>query len=241
MKFRLPLIAGLFGVPAALLLIAVLFLKIAYLHQEKQAAALLTEIRSLNVGRSTTAQTICVVSEFGGVSDESSNDAACIARDSSYRVVIANNIVNKLALSVPALRSVAHPRGVLATFLLKGGTLCYVQFLIETQPLPNELLRVSGTEVLPQGSPEARWNPFQTHYRPVRLFEAQVTSTASSEQKNKAFDFDLSCLGKFEGCRAACELMPSAWWEYQSTVRKERRTLPPEEMDGRPCKSQGIR
>jgi hypothetical protein len=40
-----------------------------------------------------------------------------------------------------------------------------------------------------------------------------ITPEATEQQRDAAFDFDLSCSSRFGGCPEPCELMPAAWKE----------------------------
>jgi hypothetical protein len=52
-------------------------------------------------------------------------------------------------------------------------------------------------------------------------FTAQVYPEGTQDHRQHACDFDLTCLAQFGGCRGICELMPSAWVDYQKEAQKK--------------------
>jgi hypothetical protein len=67
---------------------------------------------------------------------------------------------------------------------------------------------------------------------------AIVTPQATGEERNSAFDFDLSCISTFRGCRAACEVMPSVWKEALRRSQNKEISLPQEELENPVCSPQ---
>ncbi|MGB8837614.1 MAG: hypothetical protein WCC67_12760, partial [Candidatus Acidiferrales bacterium] len=59
---------------------------------------------------------------------------------------------------------------------------------------------------------------------------ASVTTLGGPKDHQRAFDFDLSCLSRLGGCRGVCELMPSAWIDYQKKAQEKGLDLPADEL-----------
>ena len=64
----------------------------------------------------------------------------------------------------------------------------------------------------------------------TKTLEAAVNTDASPDQRDHAFDFDLSCLARMGGCRNVCEVMPSAWRDYEAKAHTEGNAIPPERL-----------
>jgi hypothetical protein len=73
-------------------------------------------------------------------------------------------------------------------------------------------------------------------YKDSLDFTTKVTVDATSEQRQHALDFDLSCLSHVGGCQQPCELMPSVWFDYQRRARAEGLAVPPDELGDPRCK-----
>ena len=64
---------------------------------------------------------------------------------------------------------------------------------------------------------------------------AVIAPDATEEQRNSAFDFDLSCLSTVHGCRAICEVIPKVWKEAVERSGKKEIILPMNELDDSVC------
>jgi hypothetical protein len=71
---------------------------------------------------------------------------------------------------------------------------------------------LSGPEPLaaPQG---VQYYVYESHITGPRgeALGVELSPAASSQQRKKAFDLNLSCLTRFPECRHVCETLPSAW------------------------------
>ena len=65
---------------------------------------------------------------------------------------------------------------------------------------------------------------------------AVITPKATEQQRNSAFDFDLSCFSTLHGCRSLCEVMPNVWKEAIQRSLKKEITLPAEELENPACR-----
>ncbi len=87
---------------------------------------------------------------------------------------------------------------------------------------------------------EISWSlstPFDVEYvgGNVWQFFANLKLGAKPEELKLAFDFGLSCLGRFGGCAAACELMPAAWMEYEKKAEERNLEIPRHELNNKRC------
>ncbi len=226
MQLTLHSIARIFGWCAVLVLamlcLTASFIHIVYFRNKLRAQALLNDVRTLRVGVSSSADVQRIVEKYGGIEYEGgSADPGCPMPDISYYAGVTNLLLNRLGMRFPSLWFVIRPRGAGTDFFVKDGKLCYLQYAVDTYPAPHQWrLTVSGTMV-PR---ETVGFPYD-HPMPYRSFEAggnhsilnaQATADASLEDRRKAFAFDLSCLSTFGGCHVACELLPSAWLDWQA-------------------------
>jgi hypothetical protein len=219
---RKKILLAVLGTPVLLILAAGCVIRIIYLRDARRAEALLNDVRSLRVGESSASDVQGVVEKYGGFEyPGGSADPGCPAPDNSYHAGVTHVLLNRFALRFPALWFVIRPRGVGAEFLLKSGRLCYLSYGVDTFPAPHQwLLTVSGS-MIPVGSGEFP-SGYNLPYRTLEatgnhnILNAQATSDAPLEDRRKVFAFDLSCLSRFGGCRSACELLPSAWLDWQT-------------------------
>ena len=207
----------------ALLLLAVIYatgsvLKIIYVLNARRAENILQDVRILRVEESTTGDVQRSVRKYGG--DECrgcSVSPGCPSPDMSYYVAATNVPLNSLAMRFPRLWFATRPRGVVAEFLLKEGRLCYLDFSVGNYVARHDWpLDVTGI-MIPEGVgfPPSSDGTLEAGGKVYKL-DAYVTPDAPLEDRQKAFAFDLSCLSRFDGCRTACELLPSAWLDWQT-------------------------
>jgi hypothetical protein len=66
-------------------------------------------------------------------------------------------------------------------------------------------------------------------------FGAVITSNATNDQRNSAFNFNLACFSTIRGCSALCETLPDVWKEgVQRSLRNEI-ALPADELENPIC------
>jgi hypothetical protein len=72
--------------------------------------------------------------------------------------------------------------------------------------------RVLVTQALLIGPDTAHYFVHQPHVTgpPTEASEVNITPEANSEERQKAFDFDMGCLTAFRQCAHVCQLSPSA-------------------------------
>jgi hypothetical protein len=208
------------------------------LRAERKARQLLNDCRSLEVGVSTEAEVQRLVREYGGEAGGLETNVCEPGRNTNHSVAVTSDSANWIGKHLPFL----HPFGnrwwvAEAFFAFDNGHLCFVSYNLRTYLTPRGRydLWVSATA---QGSPSPEIDAYGLSVGPKRnleYFQAQVWANATSLQRQRAFDFDLSCLTRFEGCRAGCEVMPSAWLNYQRTARQRGWPLPHVELEDPRC------
>jgi hypothetical protein len=86
-------------------------------------------------------------------------------------------------------------------------------------------------------SEEVRYDVSAGSIRNIRSFNTRITTDATPYEARRAFNFDLSCLTRFGGCRAGCEVMPSAWLDYQEKAKEKGEAVPADELADPRCKN----
>jgi hypothetical protein len=216
-----PRIAGLCALLlAAMACAAVCVLQMIYVRNARRADALLNDVRSLRVGESPTADVQRIVQKYGGFRGDTqprpgASTDGCPEPNQSYNVGVGNDALFALGQRFPSLWFAIRPRGAGATFLVKAGKLCWLEYDVSSFFERNEwplqvqaTMLMAGSWVVPYSTFEASGN--------IHTLLARATSDAPLEDRHKALAFDLSCLKKFDGCRTACELLPSAWLDWQT-------------------------
>jgi hypothetical protein len=69
----------------------------------------------------------------------------------------------------------------------------------------------------------------------TQYVRSKVTTKATDGQVQRAFKLDLNCLTRLGGCRLRCEVMPSAWLDYQKEAKEKGWDLPPDELADPRC------
>lgn len=173
---------------------------------------------------STAADVLSVVEKSPGRASAGGRDAfGCDVGDTSYSIRIANDALNSVDLRYPFLRFAVKPQGVEATFMVDQGRLDCMWYRFASFP-PNDwkqlVVEVHANPAAP-GILGPSSKPFVVEYwtGKMRFFFVDLEPGATAEELRLAFDFNLSCMRRFGGCVAACELMPTAWPEYLKRVQ----------------------
>jgi hypothetical protein len=221
-------------------LIAVISWGVAYgwtLHMRRDAYALLSYMRSFNVGESTTSDVLLALKPFRSLPNLPSMNC-----ETFYNVQVSNFVLNRITYNSPLLRRVGLvPWGVRGAVSFQKGKLCASIFSVETTLDEQRRLTVSArgvasnTQMLMNDHPDYEVFPLASNDHFHRL-DVRFTPRATSEEREHAFDFDLSCLTRSGGCGSECELMPSAWLDYEKTARSKGWTLRPNEVNDPHCK-----
>lgn len=236
MSKRKKVLLTVLGTPLVWILAAGCVIRIIYLRDARRAEALLNDVRSLRVGESRPNDVQRIIQKYGSNQGEAVTytDSGCPPGDGvSYWINVGHKVLFNWGLDFPSLGFVFRPRAAYANLLVKGGKLCWVKYGVDTWPAPHERpLKVQGAVISAEyafpGTPPFR---VQDEGGNIVWFDVQATSEAQPEDRQKALAFDLSCLRRFGGCRAVCELMPAAWLDWREQMRKEGYPLPEEADD----------
>jgi len=215
-------------------------------HAQEQAQALLRDVRALRIGESTEEDVRRIIQRHGG---EASGYlfAGCPNGDRKHALSILSGGLKGHTGSVTLFRTVllqlsGYPLWrVDANFTMDHGQLCSVHYHLSTSPVRGALSSSLNLFAnyhtrfsIPDDSP---YYVSVKHVENSTEYWVKVTSDATDEQKQRAFDFDLSCLGRSGGCLSGCEVMPSAWLDYQEKARAQGLPLPEDEKNNPNCKT----
>jgi hypothetical protein len=212
-------------------------------RNRSKAEMLLKEIQKIHVGESTAADVNRITQGYidAGVLSSSS---MCASADSSSSIRISSDALNDLGTKFPKLRLVGlRPWGVVATFLLDRGKVCYFEYSLGTVPRSdrNEMHLTVVSVPSMSSDNQAKYEFYSARYSVARgyihNFTTQLYPEATADQRRRAFDFDLSCLTKLQGCKNPCEVMPSAWIDYQKDAKEKDGEGPADELADFRCKN----
>jgi len=225
-----------------LLLVAVESLVfILTLRSQRKAEALLREVRGLSVGESSEEDVLSIVRRYGGENGSTASGYCSAIGGETHSVGVSNNFLNRLGVKMPLLRPFGNPFWrVNATFVIQNGLLCFASYDYEGF-LGDGDWSVSADVYSRQSFPKYPDAPeayeiLAGTFRHDRSFRTTVTPDATAEQREHAFDLDLSCITRFGECRQPCELMPSVWLDDQRIARERGLSLPSDEINDPRCK-----
>ena len=235
---RLRSLSLFFWFLAVSLLTAECLIFIINLRAERRAAALFQEVRSLRVGESTDADVKEIVDRYGGEAGLLPS-GFCQSPDNSHSVEIRSEGLNWLGEKAAWLRPFGNRVwSISVTIVMSRGRVCWVSSWVRAYAwkAPQE---VEAESNLVLGHPgDQSYSVSVGVQRDISSIRVEVFPTwATAEQTLHASDFDLSCLARFGGCHAPCELLPSAWLDYQAEAREKGWSLPPDEMNDARCKT----
>jgi len=218
---------------------ALCIIHVVLLRVERRAEALLNDVRTLRLETSTSTDVMAIVHKYQGFEDSSGWNSGCGPYDSSCSVRIANDSINRIGLRYPFLQFALKPQGVGASFMLNQGRLHCMTYAVESYPPHDWKKLIVRAQAYPD-SHRVAWpssDTFGVDYGSgkVWIFFANLKPGATPEELDLTFDFDLSCIARFGGCGAACELMPAAWLEYQKKAEERGLHIPRHELSDRRC------
>jgi hypothetical protein len=225
-------------VVAAMTLLGVLALSVVFvlnLRAERQAVSLLQAVRTLRIGHSTEADVQRLVRRYGG---EAGGDYSglCPSPERTHTILIGSDKLNSLGERAAWLRPFGNRVWWVAVgVVMSHGTVCWISWNVRADSSHNYTVLSLQTDSV-QGYPADK--PYDVSAGTVSYFRrirVQLSTDAPPESFNHAFDYDLSCLARLGGCRTTCEVMPSAWVDYQKEAHERGWPLPPEELGDRHC------
>jgi hypothetical protein len=234
---------------AASLLAAALTETIIYVENTRarnRAEDLLVAVRQLRVGESTFSDTKDLRIQFHARKIFVSPVSGSLPQQ-GFQIFISNFPLNNLKRRVPSLwRLGLRPWAVEVDLRYQEEKLIYLSYVVDTPVIgrsgePLEL--IAGATVGQRTSQEGgdfnvgyRMHPssFAPHAHEIR-FGGSLTPTATQQERDAAFDFNLSCLSSVRGCQALCEIMPSVWREALRMYNNKEMSLPAEELENPKC------
>ena len=225
------LVAGFVGI--------VIYQYVANLRAVHKADSLLQEVRALDLDRSTAGDVERIVDNFGEI--EISFPGYCDHVDSVRSTRVSSPVLNRIGRKMPALRWFGNSAWeAQAHFAMDQGRPCFIQYEISANPSP-----LTGTSFVlnSTGSYARRYTQgddfsYGVGLRNLHYFHdltAADRAPGEVEEHQHTFDFDLSCLSRFGGCRGVCELMPSAWLDYQKEATEKGWDVPVDELANPRC------
>jgi hypothetical protein len=210
----------------------------ANFHTERKAVALFQEVRSLRTGESTDAEVQGIVRRYGGEAGLQPT-GFCQSPDNTHSVEIRSEGLNWLGEKAAWLRPFGNRLWSINVTMgheSRSGLLVSTWVDAYAWKAPQE---VEAESNLVLGHPgDQSYSVSVGVQRDISSIRVEVFPTwATAEQTLHASDFDLSCLARFGGCHAPCELLPSAWLDYQAEAREKGWSLPPDEMNDARCKT----
>jgi hypothetical protein len=228
------------GLLLAGFLVTALWEYLANLRAQREAERLLQEVRALKVNESTADDVKRIVARFGAV--ESPFPGYCDKIDSVQAIEVSSVDLNRIGRKMPAFRWFGNSAWqAQAHFAIGHGRLCFIEYSISANPSPPLagtffVLNATANYYLPYSQfPDFSYGVGLRNLHYVHDLSAAVTSLGSDAEHQRSFDFDLSCLSRFGGCRSVCELMPSAWIDYQKEVQEKGLDVPADELADPRC------
>jgi hypothetical protein len=205
---------------------------IANLRTERKAEALLRDLRTLSINDSTEADVQSIVSRYGGDTGGSAG-GVCAQTAINHNVWVTSS-------GTPVLGVDARPWkrrpfgnqawGVYAHLATDRGRLCAVLYRIRAYPGAHGMELEAAVDDVRSDSnfalPDMPYEADARIFKNIDSFRTRMSTKATDDQRRRALDFDLSCMARFGGCRAVCELVPSAWLDAQERARQEGVSLP---------------
>jgi hypothetical protein len=200
------------------------------LRTERRAQALLNDARTLELGKSTEADVRRILTRYGESEGHASGFCDPL-HETSHMVDISNPYLNLMGGETRALRPFGNRFWHVSVFFVTShGYVCAVLYRVQAA-LPHGVREVAidlrYIDANHAGEPYGVSNYI---YKDLLWTRITVTPQATEEQRNHAFDFDLSCLTGHVGCQAGCEITPSAWIDYQSNAYASGTPIGPEEL-----------
>ena len=239
-------IAGLLVVAA----LAEIGIYLDNVRTRREAEALVNAIRQLRVGDSTLSSTESLRTDFRARKLAVSSVSGSLPQQ-RYEIIVANVSLYKLKLEFPSLwRFGLRPTSVEAELTYENERLISVSYMLHIPVLtssgkPVDL--VPGVSVAEDSDGEHHRN-FNIVYRirpsPIVAkalevrFGALLTSRATQEESDAAFDFSLSCISSLRGCRSFCQMVPSVWQEASRRLEIKEISLPKEILETPRCATQ---
>ena len=220
----------------ALVALGVCLVYVINLRTERRAEALLSDARALELGKSTDADVQGILARYGESEGHASGFCDPL-HETSRMVDISDSYLNLMGGKDRALRPFGNRFWHVSVFFVTNrGYLCALLYRLRAA-LPDGRREVavdvsyveSSSHLAYAGEPYAISNYIFKNDLWTRI---TITPEASEEQREHAFDFDLSCFTGHAGCRAGCEIVPAAWIDYQKNAYLNGMAIGPEEFLG---------
>lgn len=239
------LLRGIAWLASLLILVVVAAECVSYaanLWAVENAKDLLRDVRGVKLGITTDEEVQRIVRRYGGNVGSRFGTERCESfapRWKPYAVDVESKVLHSLGQRDLFLgRFGATTWRVSASFGIDDqGRLSCVDYQVRSAPIRSDSVRVSAIYSRPYSASDTTAYDVgfrDVHY--VRNLSAAATTNASAERQERIFDFDLDCLARIGGCSAVCEIMPSAWIDYQQKARENGWAVPTDEASDSRCR-----
>lgn len=230
-------------VTLAALLLLTSYATVYYAHHKAQK--LLDEVRTLGPGKTSVEDVKKLVQRYGGEEFDANSYSFVEGSDKKYTwpdpclgealsyAIFANPpwIVMRTVYAFPVLQKIGlHPWAVSLNIHRKEGKVtCYSQNVLFWRPDGQEVEATASLNLrnpqslVEQGVYEPESFVSRSHYHHTSV---NVLREASSEQRDRAFQMDLSCTVSLHGCYFPCQLMPLGWLDSLRDRQLHGRGLP---------------
>lgn len=214
------------------------------------ATALLQEVRSVTPGQTADEDIQRIVQKYGGDTGRQWGDDCeqFVPSAKTYAVDVESKWDNWIGARDILHRTHLRVFGATvwranAFFGIQNGHLACVRYRIASIPAHSASVFASIDYRLPEGRSDVLYAVGFRRVHSAKNLNAFLTTEAPEIQRGNAFGFNLSCLSRIGGCRNVCEVMPSAWRDYEAKARAQgdvvppEGALPPEELSAPRCKT----
>jgi hypothetical protein len=177
------------------------------------ASAFVEQVRHLEAGKTTESQIKGLAAQYGGQLVEAHQEDGILQPTRyDFGIVVPYALVAGSARTLPGRRF----WGLLASLEVEDGYLSNLYLSLTVLRSDDfELLstvRLTSTRRLisPDGAP---YYVHEAHITGLRgeALGVKLSPAASTEERRKGFDFNLSCLTALRECRHVCDTFPSVW------------------------------
>jgi len=229
---------------ASILILLTIFFGAEYasnLQTQRQTDALFLDLKGLKIGESTDKEVRRIVQRYGGEAGLTASGFCNPQDDDGHSVAISNGTLNWLGQRSPLLRPFGNRVWTAsAVFLTSNGNVCGILYFVRAfrgDGMSEVAVDVNYLQAF--SSLDFTGPPYlvDIYMRKGFLsFKTTLTTNASAEQRTHALDINLTCLSHAGGCRTGCEIMPSAWLDFQRQAQSQGWPLPAEEQGDSRCK-----
>jgi hypothetical protein len=198
-----------------------------------QAESLLRDVQAMRLDVTDDMDVQRIVQHYGGDVGTKAGEPSCRELEAGWKFYAADvqsGFLNYIGLQDRIHNTMFRQFGasiwrVDATFGVYRQHLACVSYQVESDPARTQDAIATAYFSAPYAL--ASDIPYQSGFRDLHNVKVLNSSgTAGSGSQQRIFDVHIECLKRFGGCRAVCEIMPSAWHNYVNRARAEGDAIP---------------